>query len=105
MDRPDFLKKWDESRDLGENEVHLYKAAAGHNHQLDFIDGIFENRPVATDCEIGHRSISACHIANICERLRFSTLKWDPAAERFTGANADAANALLEVKHHNGWKL
>lgn len=105
LDRPDFLKKWDEGRDLGANEVHLYKAAAGHNHELDFIDGIFENRPIATDCEIGHRSISACHIANICERLGLSALKWDPSAERFTGANADAANALLEVKHHNGWKL
>ena len=105
LDRPEFLKKWNEKRDLGVNEVHLYKAAGGHNHESDFIDGIYENRPIATDCEIGHRSISACHIANICERLGLSSLRWDPAAERFTGANADAANALLEVKHHNGWKL
>ena len=67
LDRPEFLKKWNEKRDLGVNEVHLYKAAGGHNHESDFIDGIYENRPIATDCEIGHRSISACHIANICE--------------------------------------
>ena len=105
LDRPDYLKKWNERRDLGANEVHLYKAAEGHNHESDFIDGIYENRPIATDCEIGHRSISACHIANICERLGLSTLKWDPAAELFTGANADAANELLEVPHHNGWKM
>ena len=105
LNRPEFLKKWNEKRDLGANEVHLYKAAGGHNHESDFIDGIYENRPIATDCEIGHRSISACHIANICERLGLSTLKWDPAAERFTGANAESANALLEVKHHNGWTL
>ena len=105
LDRPEFLKKWNEKRDLGANEVHLYKAAGGHNHESDFIDGIYENRPIATDCEIGHRSISACHIANICERLGLSTLKWNPAAERFIGANAEAANALLEVKHHNGWTL
>ena len=76
LNRPEFLKKWNEKRDLGANEVHLYKAAGGHNHESDFIDGIYENR-----------------------------LKWDPAAERFTGANAESANALLEVKHHNGWTL
>jgi hypothetical protein len=54
---------------------------------------------------VGHRSITIAHIANICERLGFSTLKWNPAAERFVGANADAANALLEVPHHNGWSI
>ena len=105
LERPEHLKKWSEKRDLGPNEIHLYKPADGHDHESDFIDGIYENRPIATDCEIGHRSISACHIANICERLGLSTLKWDPAAERFAGANADAANALLEVKHHNGWSI
>ena len=73
--------------------------------RLSLPKDIFESRPIATDCEIGHRSISACHIANICERLGLSTLRWNPEAERFTGANADAANALLEVKHHNGWTL
>ena len=105
LERPEHLKKWSEKRDLGPNEIRLYKPADGHGHESDFIDGIYENRPIATDCEIGHRSISACHIANICERLGLSTLKWDPAAERFAGANADAANALLEVKHHNGWSI
>ena len=90
---------------VGPNEIRLYKPGDGHGHESDFIDGIYENRPIATDCEIGHRSISACHIANICERLGLSTLKWDPAAERFAGTNADAANALLEVKHHNGWSI
>ena len=103
--RPEHLRKWSEKRDLGPNEVHLYKPAGGHGHESDFIDGIYENRAVATDCEIGHRSISACHIANICERLGLSSLAWDPAAERFTGANAEAANALLEVKYHNGWTI
>ena len=48
---------------------------------------------------------AACHIANIRERLRLKKLTWDPAAERFTGANADAANRLLEVPHNNGWKF
>ncbi len=105
LDRPEFLKKWNEKKDLGPNEQRLYRPSNGHNHESDFIDGIYENRPIATDCEIGHRSISACHIANICERLGLSALAWNPDLERFTGANAEAANTLLEVKHSNGWKL
>ena len=105
LDRPDFLKKWNEKRDLGANEVRLYRPENGHSHESDWIDGIYANRPIATDCEIGHRSISACHVANICERLGLSQLRWNPDAERFVGANAEAANALLEVKHHNGWSI
>ena len=105
LERPAFLSKWNEKRDLKDTDVRLYRAANGHPHESDFIDGIYERRAIATDCEIGHRSISACHIANICERLRLSSLTWDPKAETFTGAHAAEANALLEVPHFNGWSL
>ena len=105
LERPAFLSKWNEKRDLKDTDVRLYRAANGHPHESDFIDGIYERRAIATDCEIGHRSISACHIANICERLRLSSLTWDPKAETFTGAHAVEANALLEVPHFNGWSL
>ena len=105
LERPEFLAKWSEKKDLKDTDRRLYRAKDGHGHEMDFVDGIYENRPICTDCEIGHRSIAACHIANICERLRLKKLTWDPAAERFTGANADAANRLLEVPHSNGWKL
>ena len=105
LERPEFLAKWSEKKDLKDTDRRLYRAKDGHGHEMDFVDGIYENRPVCTDCEIGHRSIAACHIANICERLRLRKLTWDPAAERFTGANADAANRLLEVPHNNGWKF
>ncbi len=103
LKRPDSLKKWNEKRDLGPNEVHLYKSANGHSHESDFIDGIYENRPISTDCEIGHRSITPAHLANICERLRISGLKWDPVKEQVVGN--DAADRMLHVEHHNGWTL
>ena len=105
IERPDFLKKWREKTDLKPGDKRFYRAADGHSHESDFIDGIYENRPIATDCEIGHRSISACHIANICERLRLAKLTWDPRAESFTGAHAEEANRLLETPHLNGWTL
>ena len=53
--------------------------------------------------EIGHRSATICHLANIAARLGRTSLKWDPKAERVVG---DAeANAKLVVKHHNGWTI
>ena len=105
LERPDFLAKWSEKKDLKDTDRRLYRAKDGHGHEMDFVDGIYENRPICTDCEIGHRSIAACHIANICERLRLKKLTWDPVAERFTGDHAAEANRLLEVPHSNGWKL
>ena len=105
LERPAFLSKWSEKRDLKDADVRLYRSPKGHGHEMDFVDGVYENRPICTDCEIGHRSIAACHIANICERLRLDRLDWDPAREVFTGAHAAEANRLLEVPHHNGWTL
>jgi len=103
LERPAFLRKWSERKDLKDGDVKFYRAKDGHGHESDFLDGIYERRPIATDCEIGHRSISACHIANICERLRRTSLRWDPVAERFP--DDPAANALLETPHENGWSL
>ena len=100
---PPHLKKWREKRDLKDSDIRLYAPANGHSHEMDFIDGIYENRPIATDCEIGHRTTSICLLANICERLGRSGLRWDPVAERVIGD--DEANALLDVPCLNGWKL
>ena len=101
--RPDYLSKWNEKRDLKDSEIHLYRPKAGHSHEMDFIDGIYENRPICTDAEIGHRTITTAHIANICERLGVSSLKWDPVAERFPD-NEDA-NRLMQVPYSNGYSL
>ena len=100
---PDHLKKWREKKDLKDGDIRLYAPQNGHSHEMDFIDGIYANRPIATDCEIGHRTTSICLLANICERLGRTGLKWNPIAERVIGD--DAANALLDVPHLNGWTL
>ena len=105
LERPDFLKKWSEKKDLRDGDVHLYRPQNGSSHEMDFINAVYSGGRTACPCSVGHRSITIAHIANICERLGFSTLKWDPAAEHFVGANSDAANALLEVPHHNGWSI
>jgi predicted dehydrogenase len=58
-------------------------------------------RPVS-DAEIGHRSITVCHLANIA-REAGRRLTWDPVAETFPG---DAeANAYLERPRRTGFEL
>lgn len=106
---PDCLKNFKES-DLTDKDIKLYRPNEGHDgskfHESDFLDGVIEGRTsVASTCEMGHRTISMAHIANICARMQLRSLKWDPAAERFVGAYADEANRFLKVRYHNGWEL
>ena len=103
LDKPEHLRKWNEKSDLKGSDTKLYRPRAGVSHEMDFIDAVYSGGRTACPCSVGHRSITIAHMANICERLGVASLKWDPAAERFTD-NADA-NRLAEVKHHNGWKL
>lgn len=71
-------------------------------HMQDWLDCIrSRNRPVA-DVEIGHRSITVCHLANLTRALG-RPLQWDAASERFVGD--DAANALLERPRRPGFEL
>ena len=93
--------KWKES-DLKGSEVLLYRNEnAVNRHEKDFVDAIYENRQPACPVEIGHRSATVCHLANIAARLGRKSLRWDPKAERVIG-DADA-NSMIFVKHHNGW--
>jgi len=58
-------------------------------------------RPNA-DVEIGHRSVSVCHLANTA-RLVGRRLRWDPNREIFPG---DAeANAYVDRPRRKGWEL
>ena len=106
---PDSLKNFKES-DLTDKDIKLYRPNEGHDgskfHESDFLDGVIEGRTsVASTCEMGHRTISMAHIANICERLQISSLKWNPDTELFTGAYADEANRFIDIDYHNGWSL
>jgi predicted dehydrogenase len=52
---------------------------------------------------VGHRSVSVCHIGNIAIRTGLR-LHWDPAQERFTGDNAERANAMLTRPYREPWR-
>ncbi|MEK7404571.1 MAG: Gfo/Idh/MocA family oxidoreductase [Acidobacteriota bacterium] len=58
-------------------------------------------RPLA-EVEVGHRSVSLCHLANITRQLG-RKLQWNPEAERFPGD--EEANALLSRAPRRGYEL
>jgi len=101
--KPASLANWKES-DLRGSDIALYRNDhAGRSHEIDFVDAVYENRQPACPVEIGHRSATVCHLANIAARLGRTSLRWDPVRERIVG---DAeANARIFVKHHNGWTI
>ena len=54
------------------------------DHWRDFVDCVKLRRQTVAPCETAHRSVSACHVGNICMWLR-RNVKWDPAKEEFVG--------------------
>jgi len=84
---------------LGAGDTRLYKSPGHHDNWLDCIQ---TRERCICDVEIGHRSVSVCHIGNISMRLG-RPLKWDPAKEEFVGD--DAANRLLFRPMRGPWHL
>jgi len=81
------------------DETALWQARQHLQNWLDCIRS--RERPVA-DVEIGHRSITVCHLAGIARRLG-RPLDWDPAAERFV--SDPEADALLSRPRRAGFEL
>lgn len=65
---------------LPSNATRLY---ASNDHMQNFIDCIRDRKLPICNVEVGHRSVSVCHLANISLRCGGRKLEWDPVAERF----------------------
>ena len=71
-------------------------------HMQEWLECMRSRKTPSADVEVGHRSVSICHLANITRQLN-RKLKWDPEAERF---ESDAeANALLRRPRRKGYEL
>lgn len=71
-------------------------------HIEDFFDCVATRELPSADVEIGHRSITFCHLVGICRRLN-RRLHWDPVSEQFIGD--DEANALVDLPRRAGFEL
>ncbi len=75
------------------------------NHGGNFIDCIRSRKPPITNLEVGHRSVSVCHMGVISLRLGGAKLQWDPAEEKFVGSGSAEANKWLSRPMRPPWKL
>jgi predicted dehydrogenase len=71
-------------------------------HIQNWIDCIKSRKRPNADVEIGHRSISTCHLANIARDLG-RKLRWDP--ERETFPDDKEANDFLARPRRKGYEL
>jgi hypothetical protein len=66
---------------LSKKTVELY---ASDNHMGNFFDCVRSRKAPICEAEVGHRSVSVCHLGGIAIRLG-RPLQWDPRKERFVG--------------------
>jgi predicted dehydrogenase len=86
-------------RPLPADAVKLYES---NDHMGNFFDCIKSRKTPISDVESQHRSVSACHLANISLRLG-RKLTWDAAQELFVGD--DEANAMLSRPQRSPYKV
>ena len=84
---------------LKDSDVHLHPSGS---HKGNFIDCIKSGELPICDVEIGHRSATACHLANIACRTG-ERFKWDPVKEEV--ADSDAAAAMVSREYRKPWAL
>jgi predicted dehydrogenase len=96
---PDFVK---DGPDPAEAQSWEGAGWVARPHIQNWLDCIKTRSIPHADVEIGHRSISVCHLVNIVRQIG-RKLRWDPAEETFPGD--EEANAYLDRPRRKGWAL
>ncbi len=91
---PAELAEWEP----GTDDVSLYESS---DHRRNFFEGVRTRVPCICNPEVGHRSVTACHLGNIAIRTG-SAIDWDPVAERIT--NDPALNDWLIYDYRAPWE-
>ena len=102
---------WVETGDSGEIEVEPKslledrRFQGGYppdNHLRAFLDCVKTREQPISTADVAHRSITACHVANICKRLD-RPVKWDPVKEKCV--DDEEANRLCSRGYRQPWSL
>lgn len=102
---PEIAEQLAQSLDLLEeerkwsDELALWQAKW---HLQNWLDCIRTRATPVADVEIGHRSITVCHLVNITRAVG-RKLRWDPEQERF--AQEHLANQMLSRVRRPGFEL
>jgi predicted dehydrogenase len=84
---------------IPENGTRLYQST---DHYGDWLNCMRTRKKPICDVEIGARTVTVCHLANIAY-LNDAQLKWDPAKERFVDGKGKAE--WLDIPHRAPWKV
>jgi predicted dehydrogenase len=83
---------------LPSNATRLY---VSDNHMGNFLACVKDRKPTICPAELGHRSVTVCHLGVIALRLG-KKFKWDPVTEK---ADLAEVNAQLSRPYRAPWKL
>ena len=98
-DPPDLIKQLPPAEEVQKWNRAQWQAKY---HLQDWLDCMCSRKAPLADVEIGHRSISVCHLVNITRQLG-RKLQWNPETERF--ASDYEADALLRRPRRKGYEL
>ncbi len=89
---------------IGPEEIHLGPEGGGGTHMGIWLDCIRtrNSKRLNAPVEVGHRSATVCHLANIAMELG-RKLKWDPDAEQFL--DDDEANRMTWRPMREPWQI
>ncbi|NQU25522.1 MAG: Gfo/Idh/MocA family oxidoreductase [Candidatus Nealsonbacteria bacterium] len=89
---------------IAPDEIHLATKSEATTHMGIWLDCIREGnrRGLNAPVEIGHRSATVCHLANIVMELN-RKLEWDPEAEQFV--DDDQANRMANRPARSPWRI
>jgi len=71
-----------------------------NDHMGNFFECVRTRKAPVAEAEIGHRSVSVCHLGAISTRLG-RKLQWDPQKEQFVGD--DEANRMVAREQRKPW--